>query len=97
MISVCIATYNGSKYISKQIASILNQLSESDEIIISDDGSKDDTMKIISDFHDKRIKEFKNEGLHGIVLTSKTLCAMQRATSSSSLTKMTFGRKTRWR
>lgn len=67
MISVCIATYNGSKYISKQIASILNQLSESDEIIISDDGSKDDTMKIISDFHDKRIKEFKNEGLHGVV------------------------------
>ena len=34
MISVCIATYNGEKYIEEQIASILPQLKENDEIII---------------------------------------------------------------
>lgn len=38
-ISVCIATYNGEKYIIEQLISIMNQLSDSDEIIISDDGS----------------------------------------------------------
>lgn len=67
MISVCIATYNGDKYISKQIVSILSQLTDSDEIIISDDGSKDDTLDIVSAFHDERIKVFKNEGCHGVV------------------------------
>lgn len=38
MISVCIATYNGEKYIKEQLQSILPQLSENDEVIISDDG-----------------------------------------------------------
>ena len=38
MVSVCIATYNGEKYIIKQVQSILNQLGAEDEIIISDDG-----------------------------------------------------------
>ena len=67
MITVCIATYNGGKYISKQIDSILNQLSDSDEVIVSDDGSKDDTLDIITAFHDKRIEVFKNDGRHGVV------------------------------
>lgn len=55
MISVCIATYNGEKYIKEQIASILKQLEEKDEIIISDDGSNDETINIIKSFQDKRI------------------------------------------
>ncbi|HCK87703.1 MAG TPA: alpha-L-Rha alpha-1,3-L-rhamnosyltransferase, partial [Erysipelotrichaceae bacterium] len=38
-ISVCMATYNGEKYIAEQIRSILPQLSEDDEVIVSDDGS----------------------------------------------------------
>jgi len=38
MISVCIATYNGEKYIKEQLQSILPQLSENEEVIISDDG-----------------------------------------------------------
>lgn len=56
MISVCIATYNGEKYIKKQIESILPQLNDIDEIIISDDKSVDNTLKIIKEFSDKRIK-----------------------------------------
>lgn len=56
MISVCIATYNGEKYIKEQIESILNQLGFDDEIIISDDGSIDNTIKIINEFNDKRIR-----------------------------------------
>ena len=56
MISVCIATHNGEKYIQQQLISILSQLGEEDEIIISDDGSTDATLEIIRAFHDSRIK-----------------------------------------
>jgi glycosyltransferase involved in cell wall biosynthesis len=55
MISVCIATYNGQLYLKQQLDSILPQLSANDEIVISDDSSSDDTIKIISSFDDSRI------------------------------------------
>ena len=55
-ISVAMATYNGEKYIKKQIESILINLKENDELIISDDGSKDKTLDIIKSIKDKRIK-----------------------------------------
>lgn len=48
MISVCMASYNGEKYIKDQITSILSQLDNNDELIISDDGSTDDTLNIIN-------------------------------------------------
>ena len=67
MISVCMATYNGAKYIKKQLASILSQLSPIDEIIVSDDGSKDETISIIESLCDSRIKIYKNTGKHGVV------------------------------
>lgn len=46
-ISVAMATYNGEKYIKEQVLSIVNQLNKEDELIISDDGSIDCTLKII--------------------------------------------------
>ena len=46
-VSVAIATYNGEKYITDQLDSILKQLSSTDEIVISDDGSSDSTIDII--------------------------------------------------
>lgn len=65
MISVCIATYNGEKFISQQLVSILSQLADNDEIIISDDGSKDNTINIINSFKDNRITLVVNSGNHG--------------------------------
>jgi len=56
MISVCMASYNGAQYIGEQIASILTQLAEEDELIISDDGSEDETIEIVRSFNDSRIK-----------------------------------------
>ena len=58
-ISVCMATYNGSQYIRDQIESILHQLSTNDELVITDDESKDDTLAIVESFNDERIKVFK--------------------------------------
>ena len=46
--SVAMCTYNGEKYIKKQLESILNQTVAIDEIIICDDRSNDKTIKIIT-------------------------------------------------
>jgi glycosyltransferase involved in cell wall biosynthesis len=62
-ISVCVATYNGATYIAAQLRSILPQLGINDEIIISDDGSSDDTLSIINAFNDPRIIIFNNHEL----------------------------------
>lgn len=64
MISVCIATYNGEKYLEEQLNSILPQMNSEDELIISDDGSKDATVDIIKRYttQDQRIKFFKGPG-----------------------------------
>ena len=60
-ISVCLATFNGERYIEEQLASILCQIEENDEIIVSDDSSTDRTIDIIKNVNDKRIKIYKNE------------------------------------
>ena len=54
-VSVCMAVYNGEDFIREQIDSILQQLKESDELIISDDGSTDKTLSIIKGYKDNRI------------------------------------------
>ena len=52
-VSIAMATYNGDKYIREQLDSILIQLNEMDEIIISDDGSTDNTLNIIQEYMQK--------------------------------------------
>ena len=55
VISVCIPTYNGAEFIAETIKSVLNQTFQDFEIVVSDDGSTDDTVKIIESFKDERI------------------------------------------
>ena len=55
MISVCVATYNGAAYIEAQLRSILPQLGAKDEVIVSDDGSTDETLALIRGLNDPRI------------------------------------------
>ena len=59
--SICIATFNGSKYIAKQLDSVIEQLGEDDEIIIVDDYSADNTLEILTTYSDVRIKLYQNE------------------------------------
>lgn len=49
MISVVICTYNGEKYIKEQVASILRQTRQPDEIVVCDDCSGDGTVDIVKD------------------------------------------------
>ena len=56
VISVCLATFNGARYVERQVASILSQLAEGDELVVSDDGSTDGTVAIVRGFGDPRIR-----------------------------------------
>lgn len=64
-VSVCLATYNGEKFILEQIDSILKQIGTNDEVIVSDDGSTDKTLEIIRSISDERIKILINKGNKG--------------------------------
>lgn len=67
--SICIATYNGERFIEEQITSILHQIDNEDEIIVVDDCSKDNTINILKSFNDSRIKIFINEVNRGHVFS----------------------------
>lgn len=57
MRSIAMTTYNGEKFIERQIDSILSQMKD-DELVISDDGSTDNTLEILRKYAtiDGRIK-----------------------------------------
>ena len=61
-ISVIIPIYNGGQYLKYSLASIQNQKMKDIEIIIIDDNSNDDSLKIIRNYmkNDKRIKLIEN-------------------------------------
>lgn len=57
-VSIFIPVYNGEKYLSETIQSILSQTFQDFEIIIADDGSSDSTLKIAGEYEkrDRRIR-----------------------------------------
>lgn len=67
-ISVCLASYNGARFIENQLSSILTQIDLNDEVIVSDDSSTDETVKIIKGFKDDRIVLIKNQKFRSAVL-----------------------------
>ena len=58
LVSVITPCYNGAKYLSETIESVINQTYENWEMIIVDDGSKDDSAEIAAGYSQKdpRIK-----------------------------------------
>lgn len=65
-ISIIIPVYNGEKYIEKCLESIKNQTIKDYEVLIINDGSKDNTKKLVEKYlNDKRFKLF-NRTNHGI-------------------------------
>lgn len=65
MISIAMTTYNGEKYIARQLETLWHQSLPADEIVICDDGSRDKTLEIINAFIEKHqadnIRLVKNE------------------------------------
>lgn len=77
-ISVCMATYNGTGFLERQINSILKQLRSEDELIIVDDASNDDTLKILRSIKDSRVKVIVNSLNLGVIKTFEK--AMKQST-----------------
>jgi glycosyltransferase involved in cell wall biosynthesis len=55
-ISVCIATYQGERFIAAQLRSILEQLCECDEVVVVDDHSRDRTCEQVRALADPRVR-----------------------------------------
>lgn len=53
MIAILLSTFNGEKYLSEQIESILNQSFDNWKLYIRDDGSVDSTIYILNDYFRK--------------------------------------------
>lgn len=75
-VSVIIPNYNYAKYVAKTIESVLSQTYQNLEIIVVDDGSKDDSLKVLETFRDKiRVVRQKNQGVsrarnHGAAISN---------------------------
>ncbi len=69
LVSIALATFNGSKFIHKQLDSLLVQTYTNFEIVISDDHSTDETSSIIESYAklDSRIRIFQNHLKKGVV------------------------------
>lgn len=75
-VSVCLALYNGEKYITEQIDSILSQLDHiEDELIIIDDCSSDSSVEIINSYNSSYIHLYQNDRNIGYIKTfEKAIC-----------------------
>ncbi|MCC3869656.1 glycosyltransferase family 2 protein [Terrisporobacter mayombei] len=73
LISVVVPVYNAEKYLDKCIQSIINQKYRNLEIILVDDGSKDNSLEICKKYaeKDKRIKVINKE--NGGVSTARNI------------------------
>ena len=78
-VDILLAAYNGEKYLEEQIKSILAQTYEDFQLIISDDCSTDNTVKIIKKIKDKRLKLFNQKKNLGFNKNFEFLCS--KATS----------------
>jgi len=60
LVSILMNCFNSEKFIRKSILSALNQTYKNFELVIWDDASSDNTVKIIKSFKTKKIKFFYN-------------------------------------
>ncbi len=68
-ITVCMAVYNGERYLQEAIDSILNQTFENFEFLIINDGSTDNSENIILQNKDPRIRLINNLKNQGLIFT----------------------------
>ena len=62
LVSILLATYNGSRFIRRAIQSVLDQTFGDYELIVIDDGSNDETLEILKEFeNEERIIRLRNE------------------------------------
>ena len=62
LVSIVIPVYNGANYVSEAIESALKQTYKNIEIIVVNDGSTDNTEKIVKKYGDKIRYFYKENG-----------------------------------
>lgn len=65
LVSVIVPTYNRAHLLPRAINSVLNQIYQNFELIIVNDGSTDDTEKVVKSFRDRRIRYYEHETNRG--------------------------------
>lgn len=66
-LSICVPTYNRGEILKKTLEGITSQNLDNIEIVISDNASEDETLKIVSDFQSLGVKYFRNNQNYGAV------------------------------
>jgi glycosyltransferase involved in cell wall biosynthesis len=79
-ISVCMAAFQGQRFIAGQLQSILDQLSENDEVIVVDDHSSDGTPDEVRCLGDPRVQLIERTTNQGIAKTFEE--ALSQATGN---------------
>jgi len=77
-LSVCMATYNGERYLHAQVSSILAQLAPEDELVVVDDGSSDGTVAYLEGLGDPRVRVHRNAANLGHVQSFAKVIALAR-------------------
>lgn len=74
-ISVCMATYDGERFVGQQLASILAEIAPGDEVVVVDDASSDSTVARLRELHDPRVRIIESDQNRGYVRAfERALC-----------------------
>ena len=84
LVSIVVITYNSSKYVLETLESAKAQTYDNIELIISDDGSTDETIEICKDWLDKNRERFKYSKLITVQINTGIPANCNRGVSASS-------------
>lgn len=77
LVSVIMPVYNGEKWLNESVASLISQTYTNWELLVTNDGSTDDSERILRSFQDDRIKIFVQQNKGVGAARNKSLSMMQ--------------------
>ena len=78
-VSVLMATHNNAAYLREAVDDILSQTFQDFEFVLIDDGSTDDTQRILGSYRDPRLVLLRNEQRHGVAHARNRTITASRA------------------
>jgi glycosyltransferase involved in cell wall biosynthesis len=80
-VTIAMPTYNQAPFVSDAIESVLAQTFQAWELVVVDDGSTDETLDMISQYRDPRIRMIArvHQGLPGLGVTYRTILEQSTA------------------
>jgi glycosyltransferase involved in cell wall biosynthesis len=78
IVSVCMAIYNGAGYLIPQVETILSQLRNTDEVVVVDDASNDNSLALLQDLSDARLHLYRNQHNMGVLASFEKALRLAR-------------------